>query len=599
MLLQEDDFSEKRPLILTNGWLLSDARVDQLPTYIGEFPNLQRGDHDVSPHGEATYQMVLCYDGNPIEVSMSFPQLFSLYTIFLDDQPLAQNEGAAKLSFTLTPGNHLLTVKTISTQGYYSGMYHPPMLGSTQSIFRCTLISCIAYGVAFFAPLALALFTITLWRTIGNQLSLWFGRLCGCFSMYVSYYFIRLLNFPIGQLWYLAQSLAFYGLCFCVLRLTAIGGNMENTRISHQAERALLFFSCLLLFMALLIPIFPGAVVLHGILTDFYYIFTFCALLLLGLRGNSRPHWEGLFTRLACVVFGGGLLLNLFGSNLFEPILFFWQFEWCGIFLVILFGAVMAAQNRRILAENAAFSEHLEDLVLKRTEELQNLLKERKAFFADMAHDLKAPIYATQTFIRAIQENNTGVDTELQRYINEVEQKQTEIARRVQSLTAFDKLDTLNQPVLPVSIQKTLLHAFDTHHMAAEVAAIYLVIEPPETDAFLLSSPRKLASLLDNLIVNALHATPPGGKVTISAELDEAECHLTVADTGSGIPLEELPHIFDRFFVGKENKETGSGIGLYIVKTIVEDLKGDISVSSKPGQGAVFYIDLPLICQED
>lgn len=79
-------------------------------------------------------------------------------------------------------------------------------------------------------------------------------------------------------------------------------------------------------------------------------------------------------------MFGAGLLVNLFFSNLFEPIRFFWQFEWCGIFLVLLFGCMMVSRSRRILRENDALTNHLEEEVKKRTEEVTQLLNERKAF---------------------------------------------------------------------------------------------------------------------------------------------------------------------------------------------------------------------------
>lgn len=595
MVLEEADFFTGRPLILTNGWLLTDSHVTDRPTYIGEFANLQHGDSNASPHGKATYRLTLCYTGEPIEAVISFPQLFSAYIIDLDDRPLTRGIGSAKISFTLTEGDHQLTVRTVSKQGYYSGMYHPPMLGGTETVFETVLTSCIAYGIAFFVPLALMLFTFCLWRSAGDRHAFWFGLLCGCFSLYVSYYFIRLLHLPFGEWWYLAQSAAFYGLCLCTLRLTALAGNTEEHKSSIWLMRILSGFSGLLLIIALLIPALPWAVRLHGALTDLYYIVTFCALLFLMLRSKARANWEDRFTLFACTTFGVGLLLNLLSSNLFEPIRFFWQFEWCGIFLVALFGATMVARNKRILAENVTFSEHLEELVEQRTAELTRLLKERKAFFADMAHDLKAPIYATRSFIRAIRENDTGVDGELLRYIDQVEQKQQEMALRVQSLTAFDRLDTGILPPEPVSVRQLLQDTFDTHHMAAEVAAVHLIVLPPNIDGYLLARPTKLNILFENLIFNALRATATDGKITISAELSETECHFVVADTGSGIPIEELPHIFERFYVGEENKENGSGIGLYLVKGIVEELHGEISVSSKPGQGATFYIDLPLM----
>lgn len=592
--LNNTDFERGQPLFLIDGWLLSDERVTEQPTYIGKYSNLQRGDRTASPHGKALYQLTLRYSGKDREVVLSFPQLFSAYRIILDGTPIAEGKGSAKLSFTLTEGDHLLAVETTSSHGYYSGLYHPPMLGATNTMFQWILISCIAYGIGFSVPFALALFTLTLWRSSGDKPAFWFGMLCGCFSLYLSYYFVRLLALPFVEWWFLIQSAALYGLCFCVIRLTALAGGKGNTASANWIQRILAGTSVVLLLLALLMPALPQSVRLHGLLTNGYYLFTFCSVLMLVLNNRGRITLEEKLILIACTVFGTGLLLNLLYSNLFEPILFFWQFEWCGLLLVGLFGAMMTVRNKRILAENKAFSEHLEDLVEQRTAELQNLLQERKAFFADMSHDLKAPLYATRSFIDAIRRNDTGVDRELLRYIDQVEQKQQEMTLRVQGLTMFNQMEAVSEPWVAMSVRAMLDEVDETHHMAAEVQSVYLVTEPPELDGLLFVQPKKMAILFENLIYNALRSMPLGGKITIAAELDENECHLTVADTGGGIPLDELPHIFRRFYVGKENKGIGSGLGLTIVKSIVDELHGEISVSSKPGQGAVFYIDLPL-----
>lgn len=606
--LTQADITRATPVFLIDGWLLTDRRADRLPTYIGQFGSLQRGDCTVSPHGTAVYELTLRYDGPPIEAAVYFPALFSRHTIRLDGTVLDEGVGGARAAFTLTSGDHLLTVETASTHGYYSGMYHPPALGTVETVSRIVLTQCAAYALAFFAPLTLALFTLVLWRTSKDRAAFWFGLLCCCASLYVSYYFVRLFRLGVGEFWYLVQSAALYGLCLCVIRLTALLGGETGGR-APRLQRIGCGFALVLLVLALCIPALTWAVRLHGVLTDVFYLYTFCAVTILTLRAREARGWEHRLSCLGCVVFGAGLVCNLLTStlfdgvfharNLFEPIRFYWQFEWCALLLTAVFGATMVARNRRILAENAAFQTHLEELVQQRTAELQNLMQERKAFFADMAHDLKAPIFATGSFIQAIREHNTGVDSELTGYIDLVEQTQQEMARRVRGLTEFNKIDELSEPYRPISVQHLLEETYLLHHMAAEVQSVYLTVEPPEADGQIYAQPRKLDILLENLIFNALKATPPEGRITFSAKLDGEMCRLTLADTGCGIPPEELPHIFDRFFVGRENAGTGSGLGLYIVKCIVDSLRGEIRVSSQPGQGTVFSIDLPLMKQVD
>ena len=127
--LSEQDIGRQAPIFLIDGWLLSDGRVTDEPTYIGEFSNLQRGDASVSPHGRASYQMTLRYVGAPRIVSVDFPWLASWYEISLDGRGISQGLGNGRITFLLTSGDHLLTVETSSELGYYSGMYFPPCAG--------------------------------------------------------------------------------------------------------------------------------------------------------------------------------------------------------------------------------------------------------------------------------------------------------------------------------------------------------------------------------------------------------------------------------------------------------------------------------------
>lgn len=129
--LSGEDLEQSNPIFLIDGWLLTDGRVTDKPTYIGEFSNLQRRDLLVSPHGQARYQLTLRYDGADQIVSVDFPQLYSEYTILLDGIQLSRGTGSGRITFPLTAGDHILVVETSSKLGYYSGMYFPPALGTT------------------------------------------------------------------------------------------------------------------------------------------------------------------------------------------------------------------------------------------------------------------------------------------------------------------------------------------------------------------------------------------------------------------------------------------------------------------------------------
>lgn len=638
--LDGQDLERGEPVFLIDGWLLTDGRVTDRPTYIGEFSNLQRGDLSVSPHGRAGYRMALRYEGESKIVSVDFPQLAFEYEISLDGKLLASGTGNGRITFLMESGGYVLNVETRSETGYYSGMYFPPALGTEETIRRMDSVRNFAYALAFLLPLALAVFTLFLWRT-GGSISRWFGLLCCCYALYMSRYFVLLFSMAAARYWFLVQSAALYGLCFCVVRLTVLASGADcgkpetgafglgcgkpetdaselgcgkpetgasgldcrslavdasgaDCKKAWQRMRpALVLLPSVLLALGLLIPVIPWAVFIHGRLTDFYYMVTFFCSAFFALRGITAKGRESRYTLTGCAVFGAGLLANLVFSNRFEPIRFFWQFEWCGLLLVLWFGAMMVLRSRRILRENDVLTNHLEEQVKKRTEEVTQLLNERKAFFSDMAHDLKAPVFATQSFIRAIRKSGVGVDRELQGYLDQAEARQQEMARRLQGLSAVNALDKIEGERVRVSLLEMLSEIDAAYRGEAEVRSVHFFVEPPEQDMFLMAQPEKLDILFENLIYNALRATPANGSITVSAWTEDGKICVAVEDTGCGISEEELPHIFRRFYVGENNRENGTGLGLYIVRSIVAELGGTVSARSTVGKGTKFIMEFP------
>lgn len=590
--LREKDLERQNPVFLIDGWLLTDENVKNQPTYIGEFSNLQRGDLSVSPHGQASYQLTLRYEGEPRIVSVDFPQLSFQYAIFLDEELFARGMGNGRITFLLEPGDHVLRVETSSKLEYYSGMYFPPALSTAETLLQVGSIRNFVYALAFLLPLTLAAFTLFLWQT-GGSINRWFGLLCCCYALYMFRYFVQLFAMPGAQYWFLAQNLAFYGLCFCVVQLTVLASGSSGEKIWKWVRMVLLIWPLILLILCLLIPVFSWAVFFHGKLTDIYYVFTFCGAAFFASRGIADRSLESRATKTGCSVFGMGLIVNLFFSNLFEPIRFFWQFEWCGLLLVAVFGVMMVLRSRRVLRENDALTNHLEEQVKMRTEEVTQLLEERKAFFSDMAHDLKAPVFATQSFIKAIRKSGVGVDMELQGYLDQAEAKQWEMARRLQGLSEINALDRIKEEPVRISLKEMLSEIYAAYHGEAEVRSVYFFVEQPKQDGFLKAQPEKLNILFENLIYNALKATPCEGNIRVSGRIDQDKIYVDVEDSGCGIPEEELPFIFQRFYVGEKNRDTGTGLGLYIVHSIVAELGGTIGVWSAVGEGTKFTMEFP------
>lgn len=160
----------------------------------------------------------------------------------------------------------------------------------------------------------------------------------------------------------------------------------------------------------------------------------------------------------------------------------------------------------------------------------------------------------------------------------------------------------------PVRIEDVLAQVAAAHQGRAETAGVALTALPAVADApspALWADPVRLRQAIGNLVSNAVRHTPSGGRVTVRAYGAEAsadgassggEVVVEVADTGSGISAEHLPHIFDRFWRAEKSRSRrtgGSGLGLAIVRKLVEAHGGSVSATSVEGQGSVFTLRLP------
>ncbi len=175
-------------------------------------------------------------------------------------------------------------------------------------------------------------------------------------------------------------------------------------------------------------------------------------------------------------------------------------------------------------------------------------------------------------------------------------------AGQVHGLDGLRLLSLADSGELPLSLQPVaacaLLERVVAHHaVAAGQRQIELHIEAKDDRYLVDVDVERMSQVLDNLIQNAFRYTPAGGCVLLSSQAMDGHVILKVKDTGNGISLEDLPHIFDRFYRGDKSRQANgkSGLGLAIAKSIVEAHGGTIGVESLPGQGAEFSITLDAI----
>jgi signal transduction histidine kinase len=152
----------------------------------------------------------------------------------------------------------------------------------------------------------------------------------------------------------------------------------------------------------------------------------------------------------------------------------------------------------------------------------------------------------------------------------------------------------LKLTVEPVDVARLVQRATESAGPVAERKGLVLMAEVAPDLPELEGDRRLLAQLLDNLVSNAIKFTPAGGTVTIRARAAGEGVELEVRDSGVGIPADELPHLFDRFFRASTAVAPGTGLGLTIARSIADLHGATISVDSTVGVGSTFRLTLPL-----
>lgn len=225
-------------------------------------------------------------------------------------------------------------------------------------------------------------------------------------------------------------------------------------------------------------------------------------------------------------------------------------------------------------------------------ERRQELETARRQMVSDVSHELRNPLATMQGWIEAAQDGLAPIDASLLANLHE---ETLHLRRLVDDLHDLSRGDAGEFRVEPVELALAELvdQALDAARPAADAAGVTLVART-DPRVRVLADPGRVRQALDNLLVNALRHTPPGGTVTVTAAPGE----LSVADTGEGIPADDLPHVFERFRrvdASRSRATGGSGLGLAIVRQIAEAHGGSASITSEPGRGTTVTLRLPSV----
>ena len=233
------------------------------------------------------------------------------------------------------------------------------------------------------------------------------------------------------------------------------------------------------------------------------------------------------------------------------------------------------------------------DYFNRMVQELSGMETLRTDFIANVSHELKTPLAVIQNYGSLLQQPNLS-EEERKDYARTV----TNAARRLASLiTNILKLNKLeNQQIYPATVKFDLSEQLCECLLGFEDAweAKNLEIETEIEDGILVDSDPELLSLVwNNLFSNAIKFTEDGGTVGLKVYRDGSHAVIEVSDTGCGISLEVGAHIFEKFYQGDTSHATqGNGLGLALVKRVVDIIGGEISVSSVQGKGSTFTVKI-------
>jgi signal transduction histidine kinase len=229
---------------------------------------------------------------------------------------------------------------------------------------------------------------------------------------------------------------------------------------------------------------------------------------------------------------------------------------------------------------------------------IEEAMEEQERFVSDASHELRTPLTALKTSIEvALREKNMTAreaKTVLKSSLEEVDDLES-LASGLLSLTQAPRLENKSASET-VDLSKVLENAFKKVRPLARKKKIHL---ETEIEHIALDGDRAgLEKIAVILLDNAIKYTPVGGRVSITTAQDKKHVTIVFQDTGVGIPKEDLPHVFDRFYRVDSSRSkaevSGFGLGLSIAKQIIDQHKGSISVSSAVGEGTTFTIKLPL-----
>lgn len=223
-------------------------------------------------------------------------------------------------------------------------------------------------------------------------------------------------------------------------------------------------------------------------------------------------------------------------------------------------------------------------IALARTEKLHD------DFISNVSHELKTPLAIIRNYASSLRDGNLDEETRT-KYAQTLENAAERLSALVANVLRLNKLENGIPAEEEIRLDEMLAECVLAFEDAIENKNIDLACELEEVSLF--SSPFALETIWSNLLSNAVKFTEPNGRISLSLKSENGLATVRVEDTGCGISKETGAHIFEKFYQGDtSHAQEGNGLGLALVKKVIDLLGGEISVESEPGKGSIFTVKL-------
>jgi two-component system phosphate regulon sensor histidine kinase PhoR len=240
-------------------------------------------------------------------------------------------------------------------------------------------------------------------------------------------------------------------------------------------------------------------------------------------------------------------------------------------------------------------------LVLHDTSELRRLERLRREFVANVSHELKTPLSVIKACVETLIEGAVEDPEHRGPFLDKIDDQADRLHALILDLLSLARIESGEEAfeLRAVPLGPEVAACVEAHRDRAEARSLLLEAVPPAdgtAEVAAWADEEAVRQILDNLVDNALKYTPPGGRVKVRWRVQDGQACLEVEDTGIGIPEQDLPRIFERFYrvdKARSRELGGTGLGLSIVKHLVQAMHGNVRATSRVGEGTTFLVQLP------